>query len=197
MTRLFCVMMVLAVAGLLAAPAWAAVPYPDNCHFQWINPIKGATNDTVGVGVCFKADYSGIKVIVHDQFDSAMPGENVTVTFSNANVFMHNPAVGLTDASGLATIMFDYSTNNAGPIALLSNITVTCRTVPLHVYTGLYVISPDYNKDFKVNIVDNGTFGDDWHVTQAGNHSNFAWANPFVDITDAGIFAGHYNAAHR
>jgi len=193
MTRLFYVMIVTVAAMLLAAPAWAAVPWPPNCTVEFYNPI----DDSVII-ICPNGDGTAIDVTIRDQFNQPMSGQVVNVTFDNPLVVLGSPCTGITNAAGFVRLPIKGGVNNPGPFLCSGKVHVRLfwGLIEIDVEWASYA-SPDYNGSQYVDNADYAIFGSHWHINDpigmADCVSNFSRGNPRVENADYAIFGSHWH----
>jgi len=207
MIRFLWVATLLVTVGLLAAPAWASVPYRDSCQVTW-----GGSNPTHYDScrfICPKGDGQNLSVLVRDQFGQPMPGVLVTATFGNAQVVLKSPCQNTTGIDGRATLTIYGSVNIlGGNLDIRSSVTVMVLGVIIYTNDAI-ILSPDINQippsNGKVDAQDYSYFRDDWYSianprVQVDCHSNFNRDNSTpppntydrVDAQDYAVFRAHW-----
>jgi hypothetical protein len=204
MTRLFCLAIVLLAVGLLAASAWASVPYPPNCTVTWYR--GGTVVDDSTVIVCPKGDASYFDVTVKDQLNAPMSGVTAYATFtlSDGQLVVWS-CTGVTNAVGYARLPIKASVHyDVGwavePHALNATegpVTVYAAGVPLWTEGHLkYYISPDANASGTVLSDDYTMFTNDWQFVFKQCHSNYNRTDPAsvtkTNSVDYTVWTQHY-----
>jgi len=206
MIRFLWVATLLVTVGLLAAPAWASVPYRDSCQVTW-----GGSNPTHYDScrfICPKGDGQNLSVLVRDQFGQPMAGVQVTATFGNAQVVLKSPCQNLTGIDGRTTLTIYGSVNIlGGNLDIRSSVTVMVLGVIIYTNDAI-ILSPDLNQlPGSVGVVNSQDYSylrDDWYSLTlhpervwVDVHSNFNRDNTSptydkVDAQDYSVFRSHW-----
>jgi hypothetical protein len=199
MIRLLWVATLLVTVGLLAAPAWASVPYRDSCVVTWGGP--NPTHYDSCRFICPKGDGQYLDVLVRDEFGRPLGLVFVSVTFGNAQVVLKTPCEGYTLVDGTIHLLIKGSINvTGGTLDIRSSIHVLAGGVPIYENDAI-ILSPDNNQippsNGIVNAQDYAYFQDDWQRVQLDCHSNFnrdSTSPTFnkVDSQDYAVFQSHW-----
>lgn len=175
MTRLFCVGIVLA-GVMLAIPALAAIPNPDNCVVFWAGGFE--VPDTISY-ICPAGGRSYLDVTVKDQFDLPISGQLVTATFGNTNVLLKSLCQGYTDSNGKVTLYVFGGLIASSSVAIRSTVLVSCMGQTLYTNDRMFTspnmngIQPDPPGIQIVDPLDFSILGADWLMTGCSFRSDF------------------------
>jgi len=185
MTRLFCVGIMVA-AVLFATPAFASVPFADNCIVAWYaNPGSDI------IFTCPTGDESKLDVTVRDQFNLPIPLQTVTVTLGNVTDVCAGAISGATDASGYVRLDLPVGTiSTVASPRITSTYTVTVMGYTIKSGT-VEIMSADYDCSPQVNALDFSFFATDWLSTGVGLRSDFN-NDGAVDALDYSMWAIHW-----
>jgi len=158
----------LAAAVALARPAAAAVPDPAHCYVQ--NVIVGSWSGNpvpTSASPCSPKHPGLFYVIVHDALNLPIAGATVKLFFAGSGVRVYTaqdagtvvlcPGQELgatTDASGIATFSPRLAGYNEGPSVQVTANGIVLGSVP--------AISPDYDGDGRVTLIDLNTMAGDY-----------------------------------
>jgi hypothetical protein len=177
-------------AALFAVPAFASVPFADNCIVAWYG---GPTASIIRT--CPTGDWDAIDVTVRDQFNLPIAGQAVTVTLGNTTELCPKPLTGITSGAGYVRIGIKTgSLSTVDQPRISSSYTVTCMGYTIKTGT-VSIMSADYNCNPTVDALDFSFFALDYlkgiPVPIAGLRSDFN-NDGKVDPLDFSLFALHW-----
>jgi hypothetical protein len=160
MTRLFCVVMVLAVACLGTSAAWASVPSEENSECVLSGLICSSTKGLL----CPAGDGTSMTVTVRDQFNAPMAFVQVQVNVTTSCVLascVTVPMVGTTDVNGVVGFTFPMGLAYADDNCCELTVTVTCLGVTICTDVREW-LSSDFNGDLQVENLDTQAVYNNW-----------------------------------
>lgn len=163
MTRLFCVVMIVAVASLGAVAAWASVPSEENSECVLNGLICSGTKGLM----CPAGDGTSLTVTVRDQFNAPMPFQNVQVSVTTSCALsscVALPLTGDTDVNGVVNFTFPMGLNYADNDCCVINLTVTTLGVTICTDSREW-LSVDFNGDLQVEYLDTQAVYNNWDPT--------------------------------
>jgi hypothetical protein len=167
-------------------PAFASVPFADNCIVAWFgNPAPDV------IRTCPTGDWDMLDVTVMDQFGLPIPLQTVTVTLGNATELCAGAISGATDASGYVRLNLPVGTlSTVDTPRISSTYTVSCMGYTIKSGT-VDIMSADYNCNPTVDALDFSFFAQDWLKVAAGLRSDFN-NDGSVDALDYSLWALHW-----
>jgi hypothetical protein len=167
-------------AVLFAVPAFASVPFPDNCTI------------TVGTYVCTcpQGDWGYFDVTVRDQFNLPIAGQTATISLGNTTELCADPITGITDSNGYVRLYLPVGTISTVDTRISSTYSVTAMGTTIGI-GSVEVMSADYNCNPTVDALDFSFFAQDWLKAGVGLRSDFNNDNS-VDALDYSLFALHW-----